>query len=87
MSEEVLDYKDVMARTGLGKTRVFELLDQGEFEGYQSGRRKLFFASSVDAYIERNRIGVRQTPVPAPPFPRPRRRQSSAHEGRVFKYL
>ncbi len=84
----IIDYKEVMARTGLGKSRVYELLDQGELEGYQPGRRKLFFASSVDAYIERNRIGGTGTPVPAPaPARRPRPRPLRAEEGRVFRFL
>jgi len=84
----LIDYKEVMARTGLRKTRVYELLDEREVEGCKLGRRKLFFRSSVDAYIERNRIGGKGASVPAlAPSPRPRPRQRKAEQGRVFKFL
>jgi excisionase family DNA binding protein len=89
MAEDVIDYKEVMARTGLGKTRVYELLDECEVEGCRLGGRKLFFRSSVDAYIERNRIGGSGAPAVAPP-PAParaRRRPRRADEGLVFKFL
>ncbi len=71
--EEMLNYKQVMERTGLSRTKVYDLFERGELTGYRADGRRVFFASGVDAYIERNRNAA---PAPAPPPPAaPRRRR------------
>ena len=86
--ERPLDYKQVMELTGLQKSYVYELFDRGELAGFRAGRRRLFFASGVQDYINRNRNAPARAPAPPAPPPRsPRRRPAAAAPATGFKFL
>lgn len=42
----------VTAKIGLGPTKLYELIKQGEFKPIKAGRATLFLESEVDAWIE-----------------------------------
>ena len=71
--EKVLNYKQVMELTGLKKSHIYQLFNVGKLSGYCSGKRKLFFESGVQQYMESNRNVPAATPRPAQPTPPPRR--------------
>jgi excisionase family DNA binding protein len=44
-----------MFMLGLGKTKLYELLGDGELEAIRVGRRTLVLRASIDALVERHR--------------------------------
>ncbi len=75
--EKVLNYKQVMELTGLGKSHVYQLVSAGKLAGYRSGRRRLFFESGVRQYIDSQRNTTHAAPPPRLAAPAPRRRSGS----------
>ncbi|HEX2041538.1 MAG TPA: helix-turn-helix domain-containing protein [Acidimicrobiales bacterium] len=49
--------EDVIARTSLGRSKVYELLASGELGSVKVGRRRLIPARSLDEFVERLRAG------------------------------
>lgn len=54
---------DAMAVTGIGRSKIYELVGAGEIEAVHVGRRTLIIAASLNDYIERRRVGP-QAPLP-----------------------
>ncbi len=50
-----LSVKDLMALTGLGRTKCYELVAEGEFEAIKIGRSVRISAASYEAWTRRNR--------------------------------
>ena len=47
--------EDVIARTSLGRSKIYELLASGELGSVKVGRRRLIPATSLDEFVERLR--------------------------------
>ena len=43
---------------GLSRTKVWELLRDGELRGVKVGKRRLIFADSLDEYVERLKSSI-----------------------------
>lgn len=46
---------DTTNRLGVGRTTVYRLIEEGQLETVQVGRRRLVLSESIDAFIERLR--------------------------------
>lgn len=44
-----------MSMLGIGKTKLYELLAEGELEAIRVGRRRLILRASIEALVERLR--------------------------------
>ena len=55
MEKLLLRPEEVAAATGLGRTKIYELLALGEIESVTCGRRRLIPADSVSAFVARLR--------------------------------
>lgn len=53
VSKTLLSIPDFMASTGLGRTKTYELIGNGELETVTIGRRRMIPAKSLDAWIDR----------------------------------
>jgi len=49
-----LSVKDLMALTGLGRTKCYEMLAAGEFEAIKAGRAVRISMTSYEAWTRRN---------------------------------
>ena len=47
-----------MSILGIGKTKLYELLAEGELEAIRVGRRRLILQESIDALVERLRAAA-----------------------------
>ena len=74
-ADELLDYKQVMALTGLGKSQVYKHYESGELTGYKGGVRKgiRFYPDGVHAFKKRRENRAAPQPKPLAPAPLPRR--------------
>jgi excisionase family DNA binding protein len=45
--------KAVMRRTGLGRTKIYELIAEGELQPVKVGRRTMFRVDELAAWVER----------------------------------
>lgn len=50
--------EDVIARTSLGRSKVYELLASGELGSVKVGRRRLIPARSLEEFVERLLVGT-----------------------------
>src|SRR5262245_22130520 len=83
-----LTYLEVMSRTRLGRSSVYKLFKVGELGGYRSGRRVLFLTASVEAYIERTKVGGKGSrELPPPPVPRRPNRPAPPGASTGFRYF
>ena len=57
-TKALLSVADFMATTGLGRTKAYELIGNGEIETVTIGRRRMIPAASLGAWIERLRRGA-----------------------------
>jgi hypothetical protein len=91
MSEEVIGYREVMRRMHLGKDVVYRLFDKGELTGYilkgEKRTHRLFYASGVKAYMERNRNPVRSEPTKAAKARRNGRKAAAPPSSLTFRHL
>lgn len=58
LSKLLLTIADTGPTIGVGRTKVYELIDAGELETVNIGRRRLVVAESVDQYVKRLRGGA-----------------------------
>src|SRR4051812_31893615 len=66
-------------KTGIGRSRQFELIAKGDLESVMVGRRRLIIVSSYHAYLDRLRQRERGEGKRLPsPNPRARQRQDQA---------
>jgi excisionase family DNA binding protein len=49
--------EDVIARTSLGRSKIYELLASGELGSVKVGRRRLVPARALEEFVERLRVG------------------------------
>ena len=56
--------REFCALTGLGRTRVYELIGSGELESITIGKRRLVVIDSYRRLIERQRIAGQKFPRP-----------------------
>jgi predicted DNA-binding transcriptional regulator AlpA len=84
-ADGLLDYKQVMALTGLGKSQIYDFFKSGELTGYKGGGRKgiRFYPSGVRAFMER-RQNKRVQPKP---LPRRRPPRPTGAPSMVFRHL
>lgn len=54
----LLTIADTGPKIGVGRTKVYELIEAGEIETVRIGRRRLVVAESIDAYVERLRTAA-----------------------------
>lgn len=54
----LLAITEAARRLGIGKTKLYELLADGQLETVHVGKRRLVVAESVAAYVERLRGGA-----------------------------
>lgn len=50
--------EDVIARTSLGRSKIYELLASGELGSVKVGRRRLIPAASLDEFVEHLRTAA-----------------------------
>ena len=50
-----ISLEEAWTRIGIGKTKFYELLKEGEIESYHVGTRHFVLDASLDAWIERRR--------------------------------
>lgn len=53
MSDELLSVQEVARRLGVGRTKIYELLDRGDLRSIWIDRRRLIPNDEVPAYIAR----------------------------------
>jgi len=58
VTKTLLSIPDFLATTGLGRTKAYALIADGELETVRVGRRRLIPAQALDAWIERLRGGA-----------------------------
>jgi excisionase family DNA binding protein len=61
--------------SGLGNTTIYRMLNEGELESVNVGRRRLIVIDSYRRYLERNRGAPATSPIANSP-PRPDRRRA-----------
>ena len=54
MEREWLSVRDLMALTGLGRTKCYSMVAEGEFETIKAGRALRISRASYEAWIRRN---------------------------------
>lgn len=72
---------DFRRLSGIGRSRIYELLDTGELESVCVGKRRLILIDSYRRLIERLRDRRPVSATPSPPMPRrPNRGLTTAAE-------
>ena len=59
----LLSIEEVIARTSLGRSKVYELLASGELASVKIGRRRLVPARALDEFVERLQGANPRTPA------------------------
>ena len=54
---------DALTVSGIGRTKMFELIKDGEIESVHVGRRTLIVAASLEHFIERLRLAEAIGPI------------------------
>lgn len=50
--------QDAMARLGVGRSTVYEMINRGDLDTVHIGRRVLVPSDSIAEYIDRNRVSA-----------------------------